>query len=1237
MPANPHAGVAAGESGTSPSSGLPSGHPSSPYLGSSLSRVQTVLKTLRADGVPARDIHLPDLAAEGTHSTHQVGLTYSGAPAPMGVSDIGLENISGNITPYILNTTSAEGSIQFSNAQSFYVDGDGPDMFGVQLNSVVTNVTLFGNSTYQFWTQNYVSYTSSSGQLSFGDNIWNFSSPSGAISPNVFYETGPNGSLVAPIFYYAIGPTFSVHYPFTVSFYLNSTTVDDRPAVFFNYSVASTTFNRSGSFDFVVFNSSVGTPSAPAPVAQFQVNGEQFDPIGLVNDIELDVVGNDDGDMTTFYQMEANLSIAYWNDTTRSYSPVPSAFDTGVDTGETSNGVMVYYNETGGGVVEPVAHMIIGPSFLGGLWNVSPTPGVRLFDETLNPVNAFLFVNPGTAFNRSSAQWVPTFAPGTATTTFGIPNDGNNYFFTWLLSDYRPAGATMNTPSNTTLTFTRTLFRFPGAGVYTPLFAWGNAELAAISSYGAGTAASPYYIENDQGASIDSVFSQWNDFLFPVFPGILLVHTTASVQVTPSSFEINYPPGFSDIGFAPGLPDSNYLQLEFAYSSNVSLTNAPSISGWLSSPLPTVYPLGAVIFWNSSGNLIAGNTFYDEGASLALYGGTNNTIWGNEFLNTSVPTTDLYSIFDQPTNVTGVYESESGDLLYNNYFDVSSPAFTPTFDPLSCQTVCSNASYVDTWNVSWQPASDAATVLGTTLTGSIIQTSYQGGNFWSNYGTQLDPYGILPYDDGGLVTNGGDYVPLVPFTLYPVMFNETGLAPGTLWNVSAMSVTTSGTGSTLLLWVPNGTYSYLLPSPMGYQSSGNGVFSVSGGNTSVPVSFAPLETVSFLETGLVPGRTWSVAVQGTGGSIVANGSSNGSLIALDLAGGSTGVLYAGSASAVGYATVSWSTLVGTTPTNVSIAFAPATVVEFLEHGLPSGAPWTVNLQQGTWATYGTSDGSTIYFTTLNSASVPFNFTVSSTGFTATPSSGSEVIPSSSPIPIQFSQLPGTLVAHVQPATAMLMVDATVVALTAGGTGTLSLSPGVHSLEATEAGYFAYFNNVTISAGSTTNMAIILNPITPALGPDGTISLTVTPTTASAWVDEIPVTLSGGTYSGSATPGPHSLEVTQAGYLPYFNNVSVTSGRITSVSVSLTLVPTSTTTTTSTFGVGTGAWIAIGVLAALVLVLLIAVLVYRSQGRRPPLKPVAPLTPSTSPASGAVAAAAAPLEKPVWSEEGPPGR
>lgn len=791
-------------------------------------RQETVLNELKGSGIPARDIHLPDLSVAPPYAGETVTPTYSSAPAPMGVADLGLTNVSGKLRGSVLDTSSVEGQITLTNALSVNVDGDGPDMFGIQLNAVVTGVTLFGNSSNDFWMQNFVSYTPSSGQLVFGDNVWNFSNYAAYISPNVFYATGPNGTLYAPVYYYAVGPTFTIHYPFTITFYENSTVLYDRPAVFFNYTVSNSTMRTSGSYDYVVFNATAARHvRTPYPAGVFQINGLQLSPVGLPNDLELDVVGNDDGDTTSFYQMDASLSIATWDSATRAYVPVRSAMDAGSETGETSDGVTVSWTGS-----TPVAQMRLGPSFLYGLWGESSNTGARTVVQTLSPANTFILVNPGRARNESEAQWV--MSSPTGTTTFYLPN-GGAYWIEYLLSERDPGSAIVTGRANSTtdLAFAGTLNS--AEGVYTPLIAFGNAELAALSSGGRGTLADPYVLYQNEYGVIDPEFAQWNDFQFPVFPGLLLVDTNAYVSVTAPSFGIVYPSWMSATVEEFGLPPTNNLQLQFWDSSHVRVIGG-TITGWLSAFLAG-FPEGSVMFWNSSDNLVAGVTFPDQGDAIALYGGTGNTIWGNTFSLATTSAADPADLLNSGNATQAVNESESGDLIYNNYFAVPFPAITPTYDPLSCQILCEPAIYTDAWNVPRQPASNVHVVDGVPLYGNILGLSWQGGNYWQNYGTASNPYGVLPYNNSGAITAGGDYYPLTP-PLYPVAFVETGLPAGATWSVTLNGITASGTTRCLTFWDPNGVYAFQVSPVRGHPAHpSQGTVIVQGSNVDEPIQF----------------------------------------------------------------------------------------------------------------------------------------------------------------------------------------------------------------------------------------------------------------------------------------------------------------------------------------------------------------------------------------------------------------
>ncbi len=852
------------------------------YTPAALQRVLSIEQGLRAKGVDPARIHLPNFL-NAVSDTHQpIAPSYTDAPAPMGVADIGLRNDSGTLVPYELNTTSVAGTLNITNLQSLYVDGDGPDTYGVQLNSVAANVTVFGNDTYQFWSQNYVDYTPSTQQLVFGDEVWNFSNESGVFPANSVYAFSPNGTTEDfPFLYQGFGPAITVGYPFSLTLYLNTTIVADRPAFYFNYSVTNATFHQAASFDWLIFNSTVGTPTSPALTPQYQSDGYQYDPIGLINDMEIDILGNDDGDTTAFYEANATVALQFWNETAGQMENVPSAYNAGEETGETSVGLLVYSS----GGTSPIAEVRSGPALVGGLWNYSGASGAVPITVNLNPTNAFVFANPGAAEKIKQAQWIPT--PAVTPTTFYLPSHGT-YYLDFLLSDYDATSRTV-TLTGAARTLTVDLTADTSQGIYTPLYAISNSELAAISSGGTGTATDPYILEDNQVSQLNPLFAQWDDYLFPVFSGLLLANTTDYVDFTPPSFLINIPgfeytapyvPSFID---AIGLPGTNDLGLDLYDASHITITGGAAISGWMS-VFETEYPESAVLVWGCEDVLIASNTFEDQGGAILLYGGTDNTIWDNTFVSATIDTTSPGSIDDSGAMVTGVNESEFGDLIYDNAFEVPISAITDPVDPFLCNQYgeCAFVPYLDAWNVSRQPATDQQVVNGQILTGSIIGTSYQGGNYWTSY-----TGGPLPYTDNGTILTGGDYVPLVPTVTYLVTFSESGLPAGDGWSVTVDGTTQGSTTSTIEIALADGTYPVSVAGPAGYVVIALPTVTVADQPTTFGVTFAIGEALTVTATGLVLGAEWTATITGAGtDNLPESSSTDTASLTFDVAAGS---------------------------------------------------------------------------------------------------------------------------------------------------------------------------------------------------------------------------------------------------------------------------------------------------------------------------------------------------------------
>lgn len=848
--------------------------PALPGTGMTAAAAHALLAGISAAHVPSRYVFLPNLEGREVRHGNVVTPLYDLSPAPMGVADLGVRNTTGTAVPTLLTTASFEGTADFTNASVFYLDNDAPDYLGLQLNTVLANVTLLGSPGYVFWNQNVVSWSARSHLLQFVDNIWNLSDPTGLISPNVFVSS--NGTLVAPSFYYALGPVINVSLPFTLDLYTNATIQDQGgypyDSVWFNFTVRNASGVFPGSFDHVVFDSQApAAPVASIPAPVYEVNGATPTPTGyLPYDAEFVLGGPGGGSTTSVLALNATFALRFLNTTSRAYEVVPTALGYGTDTGETIEGVGEWYDAQG------TVHLGAGPSVLLPMWNASPAarPGAIDLTGTIAPSTAFVFVNASRTFSPDAAAWAPV-PPGGRVDYRLSPG---NYSGEILASGRDPATFTVNASSPASWVLPGALTPNASRGVYTPLVAWGNAQLSELAVAGNGSAANPYLLPS-ASPGLDPVFGRLNDFTFPVFPGLLLLQTTAHVDAdAPPAFAVNYTGAnlatieALSLLFGLALPTSNDLQVELYGCANASVFGAAGVSGWFS-PFLNGYPLANLMLWNDTGVLVGGSRFVNEGSSLLLYGGAKNVLWGNTF--EGGPAAATLPVFGASVVELSVFGSNN--TIFDNAF-TPSPDFaastllaqSPATTPYTETYYSGNAArYVNAWNVSARPAAEVSFVNGYALYGSIVGGPVQGGNFWSDYGSAANPTGRLPYNESGAIAVGGDYLPLTlpaPFTTN-VTFTEAGLPAGTTWTVDLNGVSRSSAGSSVVFAVPNGSFSFVIVPVAGLSASpSSGSFGVAGVPVVVGVSFLPGPTqvypVAFAETGLPAGTNWSVGLAG---------------------------------------------------------------------------------------------------------------------------------------------------------------------------------------------------------------------------------------------------------------------------------------------------------------------------------------------------------------------------------------
>ena len=734
----PAAVAAQGNSGTQ--SAGPTGNLATQSISSSASalssRAVSMLQNLHAKGIPNKDIYVPSFRGAAMSGSNVTGPSYTSAPAPFGIGTYGFSNNSGTITRYELSTSSFAGSVTFNNFATFYPLDDAPNSVTVQLNAVLNNVTLFGHTGYSFWNQNVLFFSARNHTVQFIDNVWNFSSPAFYMSPNVF--SSYDGTLVSPYYYYAIGPVFNVSYPFTVQFYLNSTVLRGDNAVYFNYTLSEASGTVSGTYDTVVFNSTYGqTAGYSAPQANYLVTSTHLTPTGFIPyDAEIMIGGPGGGSTAMIYQLDATMTLQYLDQSSGAYSNVPSAYDVGSETGETATGAAVTWTQNA------VAKLTAGPSFVYGMWNVSAVQTFQQYSGQVTPPNSFMFVSQGSSFDGPNSTWSPLSLTGSY--SFSLPTGEYNTLI--LMSNYDPMGALMTPGTSQTFSLSFDVSQ----GVYTPLYAFDNSQLLYISSSGSGTVAQPYVLFNNAPSSgqLNSLFSTFNDYLFPEFQGVILHSTNDYVMMSQMpSFEVSYLQPFQL--FALSYFGIVYTQDQLGFvlynTQNATLTDS-HISGWFPDTL-SEFPVANVLLWNSQNDVITGNYFDTMDSSLLIFDFAGmdgfNLVSENFFIQDSslneynFPGISVSTTFGtSPYGPVAITVYSSNNQIHDNYVVVYDTAVSPFYSIYTGYY----ATYVNNWN----------------------------GNFWWNY----VPSGMVPYNNNGQIFVGGDYDPIVIHALSPGFFTH---------------------------------------------------------------------------------------------------------------------------------------------------------------------------------------------------------------------------------------------------------------------------------------------------------------------------------------------------------------------------------------------------------------------------------------------------------------------------------
>ncbi|HTT72731.1 MAG TPA: thermopsin family protease [Thermoplasmata archaeon] len=658
---------------------------------SSLSSHSTLLNTLgnaiSSGRAAPQSVYPPNLALLSNAPSspgNAISPGYIAQPAPMGLGDFGL----GASGAYEYNTTSFVGSLTLNQSNATFPSAyyfvtppydtnasyASPYRYGVQLNTVLTNVSIPGQDDGTIWTQNV--FTWDGYVLQFEDNVWNFSSASGLLEPGTLYSG--NGTYVAPDYYYDYSlPIYGLTAPLYISLYNNATVIDNRSTVTFGYSVTdSTATTYSAIYDTVVFNSpgaNLPTPTPPPLTPEFQVNGHAMNAGGLLNDAELIFGGPGGGSNSVFSSLNGSMTLSYLT-SGNTYTSIPSAYDFGADTGETSIGVTPYWRGT-------TEYFNAGPSMLYGLWGAVPYVSVAAGDiqysGTISPSYAFLFVG-NTVANLS---YMPTVYTGGTTSSWDVylppaVPPSTVYVVQAYADGYNPGSASFsgNSVGNS----------YPQSAnakvLDAPLYIQDGGQYTAACS-----AISPAFCFGDLQLNVTGTFNHLNDWAYPSFilawfndTGFFEIDNLTQGPSSPSGtyYTMDVPVQGTTYGLLSGtLATTSSLP---GYSAVIYVTNSGFFdlaqenytgynSAYMIAPPSTYHPLdlagGGALLWDDGIFSVdyTNSTGGSFGTSIA-----DSDAWDAEDVNAfgGSNAVDVYGI-NQYANIYGV--NATGDYSYGVY------------------------------------------------------------------------------------------------------------------------------------------------------------------------------------------------------------------------------------------------------------------------------------------------------------------------------------------------------------------------------------------------------------------------------------------------------------------------------------------------------------------------------------------------------------------------------------------
>jgi parallel beta-helix repeat protein len=523
-------------------------------------------------------VSLPNLAIlenpTGTTGANGVNPYYSGQPAPMGLADFGL----GTSGPYSYNTTHINSQITFASAPYATAPGSAsvinpgganqgyvgsPLEFSIQLNTVTINYTIPGSTDGTFWTQNVLDMNATG--IHFVDDVFNLTGPVTAFFPGTIASGCGLTDLTNELteyggVYQCVGTTIpisSLGFPLTISLYNNATvnTTSKQDVVSFGYRFSSPTdafpavTGWSDNVSFVNPNPTV----VPTSKLGYGIDGYSATPSGLLRDAEVIFGGPIGGSNAIFNSLNAAVTLSYSNASSGGWKSVPSAFDFGTDTGETSTGIAAYWTASG---TEEVNQ---GPSMLYGLWgalkSASVAAGDIQFQGTITPDYGFVFVsNVAPGGLGANLSIVPTTNTGTFDSYLPATVPPGTQYYVRSYADGFVAQNT--TPFSTSQTAYAITLNASVDTLNAPLYSDGNAQESLLST-DIGLATAGDY--NGLVVDLNLSFNHLNDYSFPSFALFQETSVGNTVTVNNTTQGPDSPLGTIYYYDHPGVPPTGFL------------------------------------------------------------------------------------------------------------------------------------------------------------------------------------------------------------------------------------------------------------------------------------------------------------------------------------------------------------------------------------------------------------------------------------------------------------------------------------------------------------------------------------------------------------------------------------------------------------------------------------------------------------------------------------------------------